>query len=203
VLLAALACLMVVGETVTVYFRIWLFGALVAALPRAPVLTRHVRWWMVSSLTACAALVAATHVGFVKAWFGDSLLFIDTVNAAAFSVCLYIFLHDRQPAGPTAYRRMAAFLAGCSFTLYATHLPLLVFLRAWLEPGRSWSPTPTTIGLSLVIAAGAFLYAVILAHLFEARTDAVRRWVMTVVAGRPMAPVGDRVAVAERREGSA
>ena len=49
--------------------------------------------------------------------------------AIAFPLCLYSMLNNRTPARQDTYAAAATLLSGCSYTLYLTHLPILVLMR--------------------------------------------------------------------------
>jgi peptidoglycan/LPS O-acetylase OafA/YrhL len=167
-----------VGQTIVKYFLFWLMGAALALLPPMRLLSRWPRLtvWTAAALTP--AIVAAGHVGRVKAALGGSLFATDALTALAFAVCLYALLHDRRELAADGYARIASRLADCSFTLYVAHLPLLVFLRGALNPGRSWEPTPDRLLWAAAIAVGAFAYAYALSRVTEVHTPAIRRAVL-------------------------
>ncbi len=175
---AALGLLLFVGVAMTAYFRIWLIGAAVAVLP----FSRFVAGWRAPlafcGMVLCGAVVLLTHVDAVRALMHGSLLATDTCIGVAFALWLYVLLHDRAPVAPGAYRQVSRTLAGCSYTLYAVHLPLLVFLRAWLVPGEPWTPDARSLALSGIVAGVAFAYAWLLARLFESRTPLAREWLL-------------------------
>ena len=79
-------------------------------------------------------------------------------------------------------------MAGCSYTLYATHLPMLVLLRSWLTYERPWPHDlrhwAGVLTACMLVAACAFA----LSRLTEARTTVVRRWLAQQLGegwGRP------------------
>jgi peptidoglycan/LPS O-acetylase OafA/YrhL len=185
-----------VGGTIVSYFLFWLLGACVALMPPAPFLVRWPRLAVCVSVSGAAAIISLTHVGTVRNALGGSLFVADAVTAFSFAACLYALLHDRREPIADSYSRVAALLAGCSFTLYVAHLPLLVFLRAMLNPARSWAPGPATLLWALGIAAVTFVYAYAISRMTEVHTGAFRsatlRWLGLTPAGRagwvPSAP---------------
>jgi peptidoglycan/LPS O-acetylase OafA/YrhL len=100
-------------------------------------------------------------------------LLVDLTTGLLFSLLLYAILHA-NPA-PAAYQRAAHFIAAPTYTLYANHLPMLVFLLACI--GAQRAPTPA----HCLELAGWFivcwLYAYGLFLLFESRTPTIRRWI--------------------------
>jgi peptidoglycan/LPS O-acetylase OafA/YrhL len=181
-----------VGETILKYFLFWLMGAALALLPPVTALSRWPRLTVWSAAVLAPAVIAAGHVGRVKAALGGSLFATDALTAVAFAACLYALLHDRRELAAGGYARTASLLADCSFTLYVAHLPLLVFLRGALNPGRSWEPAPDRLIWAVAIAAGAFAYAYALSRVTEVHTPAIRRaalrWCGLAPAVRPAWP---------------
>ncbi|MEO7892165.1 MAG: acyltransferase [Vicinamibacterales bacterium] len=175
------------GPTIVRYMLFWLVGVGVCLLPHVRLIAAWRRVAVPAALLACVALISLGHVGTVRAALGGTLYAADTLTSVSFAVLLYVLLHDGAPAGAGWYPRAAAVLAGCSFTLYLVHLPLLVFLRALVNPGRSWAPTPATIGASLAIAIAAWIYAYGVAQVTEARTPALRTAALRWLGLRPHA----------------
>jgi len=174
-----------VGPTITKYFATWLFGVVVAMMPASRFLSRRATYWITAAGLAVSSWVAMTHLHAIRVALGDSLLVIDSSVAAAFALWLYVCAHDDAPAHDNPYARIARGLAGFSFTLYAVHLPVLVFLRAWLVPGTPWTPSADVIALGLALAAVAALYAYGIASVTEAHTERVRRWALAGARVRP------------------
>ncbi len=56
-----------------------------------------------------------------------------------------------------AYQAIATGLAGMSYTLYAVHLPILVFLQAWLIPSTRWQPDAPHLLLLLSVTVVVFV----------------------------------------------
>ncbi len=159
-----------VGGPVLALFPSWLFGVALALVP-VPDLPRALRW-----------LVAVLYVPF--------LFFLDTVQSrnrlltrgyvCAAGTCLFVWamLSARsrvREGSPLLW--ISRRLAGCSYTLYLVHFPLIAFLATFLLPGPQWHPDAPHLlilaGLSLLI----LLYALLIASLTEAHNDAVRSWV--------------------------
>jgi peptidoglycan/LPS O-acetylase OafA/YrhL len=170
-LLAVVALLMAGGTSIASYFVIWLMGVVVAQLPlKMPAASLR---WTIPSVTILLLMTIVLLVG--KSWL---LYPSDIVTALVFSALLWLLLHCRKPAKSSLYRTVASGIAGMSYTLYAVHLPILVFLNAILMP--HWSPWPLTVR-SLTLTAGVLATTFLAAHgmylCFEARTDQFRRFV--------------------------
>jgi peptidoglycan/LPS O-acetylase OafA/YrhL len=100
-----------------------------------------------------------------------------------FAAGLYVLLLDRRPAANGLYERLARASANISYTLYVVHMPLLIFLRAFVNDGRQWDFAPWTVIAALVLFVATLGYASAIWYLFEARTNTVRE----LVSARVMA----------------
>jgi peptidoglycan/LPS O-acetylase OafA/YrhL len=173
------------GTTILLRFPIWLLGFGVRAVPRLPPLERvppSVR--NIGAALFTVAAISATHIGAARQFMGGSLLIADCVVGVVFATGLYVLLHDRRPAVPNAYVRFASASADLSFTLYVFHMSFVIFLRAWLLKGASWSPTVATGAVAALVFVGTVAYAACMYCLAEARTDRVRAFVMGLVTPR-------------------
>lgn len=149
-------------------FAIWLLGAGVALLP-------DFKLKKALALPLVGTLLVVLAGALIFARDKPSFLPQATLSLiAAATIYAIIIAKDAVPA-PKFYGSVARTLAGFSYTLYAVHLPLLVFLRAWLYPNDRLYPT----GQNLLIYAGlclsAMAYAAILSLVTEAQTDRVRK----------------------------
>jgi peptidoglycan/LPS O-acetylase OafA/YrhL len=166
-----------IGHNLQIYFPLWLLGAGLAALPTAP---RRVGGLALGGGgLLCAGLLVAIGTSRIPHGFtADSLL------AVGFALALLGLgaLETDEPA-PALYARSAAWLAGFSYTLYLSHFPPLLFVKfAFLL--RTHQPTaPDARGLALAFALGValLLYAYLISLVTEARTDVLRRWLMSLL----------------------
>lgn len=78
------------------------------------------------------------------------------------------------------YRRAAAALAGCSYSVYIVHLPLLLLFRTSIV-SPVWTATTGHIGLGVAIAAVVFLAGYGFSRLTEAHTDPVRTQIFGLI----------------------
>ncbi len=184
----ACAIAWLVGGAIRAYFPVWLLGTALCLLPRVGALQRP--WHPLARLSVVAvfmAAVVATHVPQLRVLVGGSQLAADYVTGVSFAVCLWLLLHNAAHATSSWYTRSAAVLAGCSYTLYVAHMPVLVFLRATFVPDRPWEPEPAAFALAVVLSLAVFGYAWALARATEARTDLLKRAIAArwpAVAGR-------------------
>jgi peptidoglycan/LPS O-acetylase OafA/YrhL len=169
------------GSLFRFYFCVWCLGALVAtAWVKYPLK----RVGLGAVAVAISAFVVALLIGRLRLlgsrWGEDLLLGVSVAVVIATRLARQASSGDldRTPSGARLrYSRWGEALAGFSFTLYATHYPVLTFFQPWLVGRQRWLPTlahaavATLFGL-VVIA----LYAYPLSRITEARTDVVRRW---------------------------
>ena len=167
-----------VGGGIRMYFPIWLMGAAVGLIPQVGPLKRRFPQAVVIGATGIfGGLVIATHAGKFKALTHSSVFVSDSIIAAGFALLLYLLLHDLSPKFDDRYARLSRFIASFSFTLYVSHMPLLVFLRATLVPGLPWTFDLAHLGVSVLLAAICLAYAIAVAHVTEAKTESVRSFV--------------------------
>jgi peptidoglycan/LPS O-acetylase OafA/YrhL len=182
-----------VGPTIVRYMTFWLLGVGVALLPTMLWGTRWPRLTAGVAAVACVALIGLGHLGRIRASIGGTLFAADALTAISFAACLYALRHDTRPARSGWYARVAAVIAGTSFTLYLVHLPVLVFLRAALNPGRSWEPSGPLMGAAIGIGVGVWAYAWGIAQLTEAHTPRVRTMLLRWFAGDTHSMIGRTV----------
>ena len=129
-----------------------------------------------------------THTGLFRTSISDSIIVIDYVTGISFAVLLYLLVHDQSPA---RHRNLgiSGLLAGFFDTLYVVHMPLLVFLRAALQPDAPWMPDAFHVvlgGLIALAVAGARISTA------EAKTDVIRaaalRWLARASSRASTAP---------------
>ena len=152
---------------------IWLMGVAIHYLPRLPagnVLVR--RLLMLTAVLVCCATLA---------WCkGTHTLVADYVLGVAFLGLIYVVLSCSYTPMPKLYNWTAHVLSRSSYTLYLVHLPLLVFIVAWMSRARQFP------NASLALQAGAIfavlmIYAQVVWFFFEKRTDAIRKWIQPKV----------------------
>jgi peptidoglycan/LPS O-acetylase OafA/YrhL len=170
------ACLLLfVGPEIAAYMSLWLFGALVGVIPRLSMF--KVLWilraYLVATSSLLLLLLVAIGVGRMQSSLGN-----DIILGVVIAIWLFGVLHADASAEHHAYRRLARFFAGFSYSLYATHLPFLIFMRECFTAKSAWQPTAA----GWLSALGVALLAMIVAYLFslvtESRTDIVRRSLM-------------------------
>ena len=99
----------------------------------------------------------------------------DVIVAVTFApVLLALVWHEGLIQGP----RLAAAVSAASYTVYIVHLPLLVFLRAWLVRGAPWQPDLRHAAAACAIFGLTVGYAFVVARFTEQRTGLVRQAVV-------------------------
>jgi len=175
---AALSLLVFVGKTIAVYFVVWLLGALLCVCPSSR-LTQHKAVGAVLGLLFAVSLFAP-RFKLMPTGIGSDLLV-----ALTFTTFLHFVLHFKHPAPGAAYTKAARTLSGISYSLYLLHVPVLVFLNAFLLGSqRRWQPTPLHLAEGLLLAALVFLYTYAVWLVTEARTGWVRSKIQVLVSSR-------------------
>ncbi|MCW4463562.1 acyltransferase [Sphingomonas sp. BT-65] len=98
----------------------------------------------------------------------------DPLLALAFAFFLLTLLLT-NPRPVPGLRRLAAYGAAASFSLYATHFPLMAFATGLFLGAQRLAPTPAAIGLVGLTLAGSLAAAWLFSRLTEARTGTLRR----------------------------
>jgi peptidoglycan/LPS O-acetylase OafA/YrhL len=184
--LGAVAILIAVGWQIAAFFVIWLFGPL-AFWVRGRI------WPAPNGVTAHAAGAVAVAV-FLAAYLGlhrfplPSAWLNGTAVGLAFTLFLIYLLGETSPERRTVYSRVARALAGCSFTLYAIHIPLLVFLRLSLCPDHKWPADVLHLTVVAVICIGIVVVSFLIAAATEAHTTTVRDWILQRTTNRQVPP---------------
>jgi len=118
----------------------------------------------------------------LRAWLPDQTI-VRLVLATGFGVVI----QNLVVCAPARYSlasvdRWGAALAACSYTLYLTHYPVLVFLGhfGWKRADRI---SLAALGSFVGAMACCFAAAWVLWFLFESRTGTVRNWVRSRLAG--------------------
>jgi peptidoglycan/LPS O-acetylase OafA/YrhL len=173
---AGVLLLLVLGGLFPFYFSIWALGALVAfAHGSRPFRTKNPLVPFTASVLFAGALLVARGRLLHHRLPEDFVLGVAT---AVFVAARLAVANARDPATrSTRYVRWGDVIAGFSYTLYATHYPVVAFCQAALVGEHRWAPSPSRVLLAVVLGLSiVVLYAYPLARLTEARTDHVRRW---------------------------
>lgn len=156
-------------------FPIWLFGAAMHVVPRL-----KLRRLPLATLRASSFGVFAIALGLARLHKMTELP-SDYCVGLSFSVWLYLLLADTveqesKAAWKQSYSSFAALLAGCSYSIYAIHLPVLFLIRSALV-AAPWQPTISYLSVGLVMGLSIIAIGYFFSQVTEAKTDAVRRLV--------------------------
>lgn len=158
------------------YLLIWLMGVAVALWPRRAVLPP-----IIPALAMIALLVGLRIFGGRSLWSGTTLVSIacDMIVAATFTYLLICLKHSDNLKAPVGAKLHAA-MAGFSFSLYCTHLPVSMFYSALMMRlvGRGYDMVPGSLQ-DWTIVIGGLMSCFVAAYFFwmvtERHTDTVRR----------------------------
>ncbi len=167
----AVAISFAIGLQVTAYFLIWVIGVVVAST-RDHVCRSHVVYtiWIYSMGAACGAVLIIARLLTLRGLSGDVSV------AIGFAAFLHALTRVHSPIGSVRTRtRVGAFavISGSAYTLYLTHMPLLVFFHAAVsarQPNK-WTIQLSPIGAATAIIATVVAYAWVVASLTEHRTS--------------------------------
>jgi peptidoglycan/LPS O-acetylase OafA/YrhL len=163
------------GMNIVLLGLTWLMGALIDILPPFPA---RGRWARGLAIVLALVLLGA---GLVESKLLGSIP-SDLVLGLAVTALIWVTLHCATAPLPAFYVHLARRAAHTSYTLYLVHLPLLIFLKAWLHLPRAYPGWHAYLVAAAVLAA-IVLYAQLLYEAFEKNTDRVRRWIRPYVMG--------------------
>jgi Predicted acyltransferases len=202
----AVACcvLLIISRSMLLYFPVWLLGWAAGQVGRHSWVTRHAKGLSLFVLAIFAAMVTASHLGLFKSALNNSVLLIDYVNGMAFAVLLWILLHDVRLESGNWYSFLGSTMSGMSYSLYALHLPLLVFLRAAFTAPRPWELNAMTLTAAAAISLACLIYAWLLANVTEAKTAQIKSWLGSLLPTSTIAPpapagAGEQVPLLEKQ----
>jgi peptidoglycan/LPS O-acetylase OafA/YrhL len=158
-------------------FAIWSIGAFATRAPRPLIRSRRLSLGLLAAAIVIIRLVVRGPL--LEAHPSVSLV-ADLAAAALFANLLLAF-RDAPQQGFSALRwKLHAPLADFSFSLYATHMPVVIFARALIGHflGRDWAmqlATGANYAMAIAIAIAAIASAYGFSRLTEAKTGAARR----------------------------
>jgi peptidoglycan/LPS O-acetylase OafA/YrhL len=144
------------------YFMIWSFGVAVYAIS-APILL-----WSVLFVLGVVGTAIVAYAGLLAPWAAKDFI-IGLVTVAA--IVGIEFTKVKLPP----FLRFGKEAAKWSFSLYAIHYPMLVFLNVMSDNPHDF--TIGSIGLDLLFTVPCLLLAVAFYFLFERHTNTVRMWI--------------------------
>jgi peptidoglycan/LPS O-acetylase OafA/YrhL len=157
-----------VGKSICLLFFIWVLGALLSIVPLViPQRAARILFF---------AIVLLLPVVFIAVRSASLPILPAQWIVALFSAfAIYICLHQTKRAGNGIYRSIAGFLSRISYTLYLVHLPIAVFICAWINnPWHRWDKSPKNVAIYLGMNTGIVLFSYFFYLAFESNTDKVR-----------------------------
>lgn len=185
-LLAAGALFIFVGKFISLYFIIWLLGAGSFYLFNRLKCSRPllIRLMFGLGLFLCLAFLVANRI-----IYGDrtSSIFSDIILGILFSFVIYWALHLGDTREKSTYRLIAETLSKPSYSIYALHYPMIVFVTGIVIGSREtrWNPSPINFFYYLMILVGFLFYAYLTYRCTEAKTAAVRHWLKSRLLPAP------------------
>jgi peptidoglycan/LPS O-acetylase OafA/YrhL len=158
-----------IGKWMLGEFLIWLLGVALIFLPRPHGLKswHHSLFLATSFLFVIVQLILTFDPRKI-----EGSIDTDYILAVVVTIFIYALLHHPQPVS-SLYKKIARQAAGFSYTLYLTHMPVLVFFSAWLNHRNP--PTTRNFLLPLAILCGTIAYSYGIAMIFEHNTDRIRK----------------------------
>jgi peptidoglycan/LPS O-acetylase OafA/YrhL len=176
--LSLLAWFQFVGSNIAVYFSIWLLG--VAAADRANPFVRMPPWAAVAMMVLALLVWRAFAPKEVQGTNFWAEFPIDLLVALAFTNLVMVMKAMPRLRFPP-FRRIHTLIAGFSFSLYCSHVPVinaLVALLAW-HRGVGLIAMPITVaslGLYVLAALLSLLVGYLLSLVTERHTPRIRRY---------------------------
>lgn len=163
-----------VGEFILGGFFIWLLGVLLIFLPelRLRPLPYWLFFWGALGLIFIQLVIRVSHPEWEQPLGTDYLL------GVLVAIFMYALLYFPRPVS-AHYEKFSSRIAGFSYTLYLTHLPVLVFCVAWM--GHRSQPTARNFMIPVAILCSVVLYSYGVAAIFEHNTDRIRKWLEPLI----------------------
>lgn len=173
---------------ILLYFPVWLLGAALHFIPRPALGAAGSMLVKTISFAAILALIVLGRLDRLPATSADYGL------GLAFVIWIY-FLRGatgQAPASPAPsmsrflarYSRCSAVLAGCSYSIYAIHQPILIFLRT-VVTAPLWEPSSVNLLAAMLAGTGIAGIGYLFSRLTEANTERVRRALFSWLGGVP------------------
>lgn len=165
--MAALA--LFIGKWMLGGFFIWLLGVALIFLP-GPKGHKKISYWLL--LITAVLLVLTQLVLTFSPGKPEGNIDTDYILGILVAFLLYSLLHWPYQIS-RFYQKIAKQAAGFSYTLYLTHMPILVFFSAWLHYRAIPSARNFLLPTAILCITIAYSYGI--AMLFENNTDRVRK----------------------------
>ena len=158
------------SSQVTLLFVCWLVGAAVHVLDNRLRSVGSERWRIPIVGMALVICVAAE---VLSRWHAVEY-FIDCY-AIAIGFGIFLLAVLRFEVGPPAIMKpLSIYGSGSSFSLYAIHLPLLIFIIAALNGSQRMQPSLLALATVVATAVALILFALVFSRFTELRTGVLR-----------------------------
>jgi peptidoglycan/LPS O-acetylase OafA/YrhL len=154
-----------VSPAIVPLFPVWLAGAFIRFLPES-------RWFRYRG-TQLVSLTIFIVIGILTRLQPESIISDYAVGLGG-ALSLYAILHRSGDIRSRLYRAIAREWAGFSFTLYASHLPMLIALISLFSLVQTAQPTMQLIPRALGFISSIILVSFLLARITEHRTTLIR-----------------------------
>lgn len=164
----AMGILVFVGQTISLYFLVWMMGWVIGVL-RPTRITRS-KFFLAGTSLALAVTLAWSRVH-----SGEHVFSTDVLVGLTFSAFVYALLSGKDGSVNTLYKATATFVSGFAYTLYLVHLPLLVFLNAKvIGTNGPWQPDLMHLLMVIALAGIGLLYTLFIWSFTESKTEVIR-----------------------------
>jgi peptidoglycan/LPS O-acetylase OafA/YrhL len=173
----AVSILVFIGQTIALYFLIWLMGAgafyahrkygnKLVSSPFSFKTGLFITFFLLLLILFC------TRINYLGAFFNDFSL--------GFSACLFVFLLSLYDIKTPFLKRLATYLSNISYTLYVTHIPIAMLLCSMLSAHRqAWNYS--NLAVFFILAVNLVLYSTLSWYLFERNTAVIKKWFKSVI----------------------
>lgn len=172
--LAFLGVCLFVGKSIVFSFPLWILGAVLIYLP-APRTS--------FALRASATVVYAIATMLALQLARTRMLLSDYILAILTTAYIWLLLGAKERSSGKTGEKLARGTARFSYTLYLTHMPLMIFLAGLTVSNTRWFPNSVTVGLALAFCAAALLYAWIFACFTEFKAEEAKQWAERIFVG--------------------
>ncbi len=166
-------------------FAVWLMGSAIYHADSRNIGQRLFTKGRALSLFVCAVAVWAAAMALSRMAMLPSAT-ADLAVGFSFALAVWSVL-KWEPEMPSLVKPLARYGAEASFSLYASHFPLLVLASTIALGGAMLAPGAGSTALLLCAVGLALIFGQLFARLTEARTKRVRGWLRTRLPAAPRA----------------
>lgn len=157
-------------------FPIWVMGSIIPFIP--PVKFRGAVF--AGAVIGLVALLAACSLNIFKAYLE---YFSSYGIGLAVGLVIYLAASDHRNAHQGIYTMISRYTSNVSYTLYATHMPLVTLLTAiYLGTSERLWPNAHGIAVTICFCLIVMIYATTMWYMIERNTPAVRQFLTSTTA---------------------